>query len=95
MEVGTAYAELGRYRCDARTGVEARGCTAWEGIAAATAVTAGARRVEDTVGSLQPGKYADMMSVAGDPSSDIRALASSVDVVKGGVPVKLGGKALV
>jgi hypothetical protein len=38
---------------------------------------------------------ADMMSVAGDPSKDIRTLAISTDVVKGGVPVKLEGRALV
>ena len=95
LDMGMAYADFDKSSYNAITFVESLGYTPWEGIAAATSVTAGALRVEDTVGSLQPGKYADMMSVAGDPSTDIRALASSVDVVKGGVPVKLGGKALV
>jgi hypothetical protein len=34
------------------------------------------------------------MSVAGDPAADIARLGEAVDVVLGGRPVKLGGRAL-
>ncbi|MDA1095607.1 MAG: amidohydrolase family protein [Acidobacteria bacterium] len=95
LDMGMAFADFDKSSYNAITFVESLGYTAWEGISAATSVTAEALRVDGDVGSLTPGKHADMMSVAGDPSTDIRALASSVDVVKGGVPVKLGGAALV
>ena len=95
LDMGMAFADFDKSSYNAISFVELLGYTPWEGIAAATSVTAGALRVDDMVGSLQPGKHADMMSVEGDPSVDIRALASSVDVVKGGAPVKLGGSALV
>ena len=90
-----AYADYDKSAYNAIAFVETLGYTPWEAVAAATSVTAEALRVDDNVGSLQPGKYADLMSLEGDPSKDIRALALSVDVVKGGVPVKLGGRALV
>jgi imidazolonepropionase-like amidohydrolase len=95
LDMGMAYADYDKSAYNAIAFVESIGYTPWEGIAAATSDTAEALRVNDTVGSLQPGKLADMMSVEGDPSQNIRALATSTDVVKGGVPVKLGGRALV
>lgn len=39
---------------------------------------------EDQVGSLQPGKYADIIAVAGDPLRDIRVLEDVKLVIKGG-----------
>ncbi len=95
LDMGMAHADYDKSAYNAIAFVESLGYTPWEGIAASTSITAEALRVNDTSGSLQPGKFADMMSVEGDPSADIRALATSVDVVKGGVPVKLGGRALV
>jgi imidazolonepropionase-like amidohydrolase len=95
LDMGMAHADYDKSAYNAIAFVESLGYTPWEGIAASTSVTAEALRVEKTVGSLQSGKIADLMSVEGDPSEDIRALAASTDVVKGGVPVKLGGKALI
>jgi imidazolonepropionase-like amidohydrolase len=95
LDMGMAYADYDKSAYNAISFVESLEYTPWEGIAAATSVTAEALRVDDNVGSLQPGKFADLVAVEGDPSKDIRALARSTDVVKGGVPVKLGGRPLV
>ena len=39
----------------------------------------------DRVGSIQPGRYADLVAVAGDPLSDIAELQRVTFVMKGGV----------
>jgi imidazolonepropionase-like amidohydrolase len=36
------------------------------------------------VGTLRPGRFADLVAVAGDPLKDVRMLESPVVVVKGG-----------
>ena len=95
LDMGMAFADYDKTAYNAISFVEMLGYTPWEAVAASTSVTAEALRVESTVGTLEHGKVADLMSVSGDPSIDIRALATSTDVVKGGVPVKLDGRALV
>jgi imidazolonepropionase-like amidohydrolase len=40
------------------------------------------------VGSLEPGRYADLIAVSGDPLSDVRVLESVKFVMKGGVVVR-------
>ncbi len=44
---------------------------------------------EDRVGSLQPGRYADLVAVDADPLVDIEVLRRPSAVVKGGVSVDL------
>ena len=46
---------------------------------------------EDRVGSLTPGRFADLVAVDADPLVDIDVLRRPTDVLKGGVPVELGG----
>jgi imidazolonepropionase-like amidohydrolase len=63
------------------------GLTPMEAIVAGTAVSADAVDMADTVGTLQPGKYADLIVVDGDPLQDIRLLQRHEcikTVVKGG-----------
>jgi imidazolonepropionase-like amidohydrolase len=43
---------------------------------------------KDRVGSLEPGKLADLIAVGGDPLADVRALERVGFVMKGGVVVK-------
>ncbi len=95
LDMGMAYAGFDRSSYNAVSFVELLGYTPWEAIAAATSGTAEALRVDREVGTIKPGFLADLMSVAGDPADDIRALAGAVDVVKGGAPVKLAGAAVV
>jgi imidazolonepropionase-like amidohydrolase len=44
------------------------------------------------IGSVQPGRYADVIAVAGDPLADVTALEHVQFVMKGGQVVKAGGR---
>lgn len=43
---------------------------------------------QDRVGAVEPGKYADLIAVEGDPLSDITVLEQVKFVMKGGAVVK-------
>jgi imidazolonepropionase-like amidohydrolase len=43
------------------------------------------------IGSVQPGRYADIIAVTGDPLKDVRVLEHVQFVMKGGAVVKAGG----
>lgn len=64
------------------------GLTSLEALRAATLTAAELLRMQDKIGSLEPGKLADMIAVAGDPLADVRALERVVFVMKDGVVVK-------
>ena len=64
------------------------GMTPMQAIRSATSVAARAMGWEDRVGSLQPGRYADLVAVPEDPLQDLRRLESIPFVMKGGVVVK-------
>ena len=51
------------------------GMTAMQAIAAATRSAARALGMEDQIGSIQPGKQADLLVVDGDPTTNISALS--------------------
>lgn len=53
-------------------------------IRTATVVAADCIGWADRVGTLAPGRFADVVAVAGDPLADIRTLESPVAVLKGG-----------
>lgn len=61
------------------------GLTPLEAIAAGTRVAAEAMRLDKQIGTLEAGKYADLIAVRGDPTQDIQALYDLGLVVKGGV----------
>jgi imidazolonepropionase-like amidohydrolase len=42
----------------------------------------------DQVGTIEPGKYADIVAVTGDPLADVTALEKVDFVMKGGTVVK-------
>jgi imidazolonepropionase-like amidohydrolase len=64
------------------------GMTPMQAIQAATANAAELMGWRDRVGSIEPGRYADLIAVAGDPLADIRALEKVGFVMKGGEVVK-------
>ncbi|MGI9246156.1 MAG: metal-dependent hydrolase family protein, partial [Steroidobacteraceae bacterium] len=62
-----------------------RGMAPMEAIQAATSVAARHLGWEDRVGSVQPGRFGDVIAVRGDPLEDIRRLQQVDVVVKGGL----------
>ncbi len=61
-----------------------RGMTPMEAVQAATSVAARYLGWSDRVGSLEPGRYGDVIAVKGDPLADLRHLQDVTVVVKGG-----------
>jgi len=65
-----------------------RGMTPMEAIQSATSLAAHYMGREQDVGSLQPGRFGDLIAVHGDPLADIRVLQDVKVVVKGGLLFK-------
>ncbi len=64
------------------------GMTPAQALASATTIPAALLGVDDRLGALESGYYADMVAVDGDPLSDVRALIDHVRwVMKGGAVV--------
>jgi imidazolonepropionase-like amidohydrolase len=72
-------AALLEIECLARCGLGSHGA-----IVAATRNAAELCRVEDRLGTVEPGKLADLIVVAGDPLEDIHQLRRLLLVIKGG-----------
>ena len=53
-------------------------------IAAATSVAARLLGLDAEIGTVEPGKRADLLLVDGDPLADLARLASPVAVMQGG-----------
>jgi imidazolonepropionase-like amidohydrolase len=66
-----------------------RGMTPMQAIQAATSVAARHMGWDQKVGSLQPGRYGDLIAVKGDPLSDVTRLQDVAVVIKGGLAFKL------
>lgn len=65
-----------------------RGLTPLEVIQAATINAAELMGWQDKVGAVEPGHYADLIAVDGDPLADVTVLQKVKFVMKGGVVVK-------
>jgi imidazolonepropionase-like amidohydrolase len=61
------------------------GMTPLQAIQSATVTNAKLLRMEGRIGTLEPGAYADLVAVAGDPLRDVRVLERPTFVMKGGV----------
>jgi imidazolonepropionase-like amidohydrolase len=64
------------------------GQTALDAIRSATLQAAQLMGWEDRIGRLEPGLYADLVAVAGDPLTDVRLLEYVRFVMKGGEVVR-------
>ena len=65
-----------------------RGMSPMQAIQSATSVAARYLGWADRVGSVQPGRYGDLIAVEGDPLGDVRRLEDVAVVIKGGLLVK-------
>ncbi len=66
------------------------GMTPMQAIRSATVVAAELLQAEADLGAIEPGKYADLVAVAGDPLADIAELERVTFVMKNGVVVRDG-----
>jgi Tol biopolymer transport system component len=66
------------------------GVPPWQALETATLLPAKAFALDKDLGTLEPGKLADLIIVDGDPLSDIRAAASVQCVMKNGVIHSVG-----
>jgi imidazolonepropionase-like amidohydrolase len=64
------------------------GMTPIQAVRSATIVSAELLRASDDLGSVEPGRFADLVAVAGDPLDDISVLEDVAFVMKGGEVVK-------
>ena len=64
------------------------GMTEMEAIQSATMTTAKLLRIDDKLGSIEPGKVADIIAVQGDPLIDISVLQNIALVIKDGKTYK-------
>jgi imidazolonepropionase-like amidohydrolase len=64
------------------------GMTPMEALRAATVVAAELLGWQDRVGSLRPGRFADVIAVPGDPLEDLGVLMDVPFVMRGGVVLK-------
>ncbi len=64
------------------------GMSPMQAIQAATIHAAHLIGWADTVGAIEPGKFADLIAVDGSPLADVTQLEKVMFVMKGGVPVK-------
>jgi imidazolonepropionase-like amidohydrolase len=62
-----------------------------EAIQAATVRASELLGLSDQIGTVEPGKFADIVAVRGDPTANIGAIENVVFVMKGG-KVMVGGK---
>jgi imidazolonepropionase-like amidohydrolase len=62
--------------------------TPMQAIRTATTVAAEVLGMSDRLGSIEAGKFADLVAVAGDPLADITELERVKFVMKGGVVYK-------
>ena len=84
-----AYYQMGDFQSEIETHVEA-GMSPMEAIVSATSDSARSCWIDDQVGTIEPGKQADVLVVDGDPSQDVSALRTVVDVFQGGNLVDRG-----
>src|SRR4029077_16155278 len=84
---GSTYAH-GTQALDFEAVVKRAGMSPARAIQAATTINAEVLGWQDQIGSIEKGKYADLIAVSGDPLADITELERVKFVMKGGKVIK-------
>ena len=84
LDMGMAYADFDRATAEAWAFVEQVGLSPWQAIRLMTSQTAEALGVAAEVGSITPGKIADLVAFADDPAGNIRHLNAPTQVIQAG-----------
>jgi imidazolonepropionase-like amidohydrolase len=84
---GSTYAH-GTQALDFEALVKFGGLTPVRAIQAATTINAEVLGWQDQIGSIEKGKYADLIAVSGDPVADITELQRVKFVMKGGKVIR-------
>ena len=95
LDMGMPHGTHDRSAANAWSVVENLGWDTWSALRMATSDTAEALRVNDEVGSISPGKVADIAAFDGDPADNIRDLDRASTVIQNGNIIKLNDVALV
>ena len=95
LDMGMPHGTHDRSAANAWSFVENLGWDNWSALRMATSDTAEALGVDDEVGSISPGKVADLAAFDGDPAANIRDLDRASTVIQSGNVIKLRDVALV
>ena len=87
-DTGTPFSYHGKQAYEFELMVNKAGFTPIQALTAATLTNSHLLRLNDKIGTLEPGKQADIVAFAGDPTEDIKALTDCRFVMKGGVVCK-------
>ena len=89
-DCGTFRGLFGRYS-DELKNITSAGISNFDTLRMATAVNAGIIDMQEKIGTIEKGKYADIIAVEGNPLKDIEVMNSIAMVMKGGAFIKAKG----
>ena len=95
LDMGMPHGTHDRSAANSWSVVENLGWDTWSALRMATSDTAEALGISDEVGSIRPGKVADLAAFDGDPAANIRDLDRASTVIQSGNVIKLRDVALV
>ena len=95
LDTGMAHVEFGDFAYTPQVMVEGMGISEMDAIVSSTRTSSECLDISGETGTLEPGKSADALIIAGDPLSDIQALHDVDTIVSQGSLVKQGGQLLI
>ena len=95
LDMGMPHGTHDRSAANAWSFVENLGWDTWSALRMATIDTAEALGLDKEIGTISPGKIADLAAFDGDPGKDIRDMDRASTVIQGGNVIKLRDVALV
>ena len=95
LDTGMAHVEFGDFAYTPQVMVEGMGISEMDAIVSSTRTSSECLDISGETGTLEPGKSADALIIAGDPLSDIRALHDVDTIISQGAVIKQAGRLLI